>query len=42
TPSCEDAAIAECVCAQDSFCCNVSWDELCVAEVETLACGTCN
>ncbi|MDC0723630.1 hypothetical protein [Nannocystis bainbridge] len=41
TPSCEDPAISACVCAQDPFCCNVEWDELCVSEVETLGCGMC-
>ena len=41
TPSCDDAAVSECVCAEDPFCCAVEWDGLCVAEVETLGCGTC-
>jgi hypothetical protein len=41
TPSCDDAAVAECVCAQNDLCCTTSWDEQCVAQVETLGCGTC-
>lgn len=42
TPSCDDQAIADCVCAQDDFCCNFEWDGLCVAEVEMFGCGMCN
>ncbi|MBZ5714860.1 hypothetical protein [Nannocystis pusilla] len=41
TPECDDAAITQCVCAQDPFCCDVQWDQLCVAEVESLGCGMC-
>lgn len=29
------------MCAVDSFCCNVSWDDLCVNQVETVAGGSC-
>jgi hypothetical protein len=42
TPSCDDQTIADCVCAQDDFCCNFEWDGLCVAEVEMFGCGMCN
>ncbi|MFY0534373.1 hypothetical protein [Nannocystis pusilla] len=41
SPSCDDAAVSACVCAEDPFCCSVEWDGLCVSEVETLGCGTC-
>jgi hypothetical protein len=30
TPGCSVAQIQQCVCAFDSFCCNFSWDSLCV------------
>jgi hypothetical protein len=42
TPSCDDQMIADCVCAQDDFCCTTEWDGLCVAEVEMFGCGMCN
>ena len=29
---CSDKAVTKCVCAMDSFCCEVSWDSLCVDE----------
>jgi hypothetical protein len=38
---CADAAIAACVCAQDSFCCDNSWDGTCVQLIESLGCGAC-
>lgn len=38
---CPDAAVSECVCAIDPFCCDVLWDETCVALVEENECGTC-
>ncbi|HVO22890.1 MAG TPA: hypothetical protein VMW56_04610 [Candidatus Margulisiibacteriota bacterium] len=31
-PNCGNAACAACVCASDSYCCNVRWDDLCVTE----------
>lgn len=37
SPNCLDPCIAQ-VCAQDSFCCNNSWDSLCEEQVRTL-CG---
>ncbi|MCB9583672.1 MAG: DUF4215 domain-containing protein [Polyangiaceae bacterium] len=40
-PSCLDPQIAQCVCATDGFCCQVSWDSLCVSEVDSLGCGSC-
>ncbi len=30
-----------CVCATDNFCCEQSWDQLCVEEVTSLGCGSC-
>lgn len=40
-PSCGDRAIAECVCAEDSFCCDEQWDGQCAQLVEALGCGMC-
>ena len=40
-PGCEDDEIAECVCSQDPFCCEVVWDQACVIEVEAFECGMC-
>jgi hypothetical protein len=41
TAGCSDSAIASCVCAVDPFCCSTMWDAQCVAEVESLGCGSC-
>jgi hypothetical protein len=41
TPGCLDAAIAACVCADDAFCCETEWDDVCVDEVSDLGCGQC-
>lgn len=41
-PGCSDAGIARCVCAIDPYCCDVEWDEICVAQVASLGCGTCD
>jgi len=35
---CEDPAVAACVCAQDPYCCDVAWDEICVAETAEFDC----
>jgi hypothetical protein len=40
-PGCLEAQIMDCVCAQDSFCCENSWDNLCVEHVEDYGCGEC-
>jgi len=42
TPSCSDAACCEAVCAVDSFCCDIEWDDLCAERAADLcdACGT--
>lgn len=36
-PQCEDAAVTECTCGIDPYCCNQFWDEYCVA----IASGSC-
>jgi len=38
---CADSAVSACVCAQDPYCCSTEWDAQCVAEVESLGCGSC-
>jgi len=40
-PGCADDDVEECVCAADPYCCATAWDSLCVGEVESLDCGTC-
>lgn len=40
-PGCVDGEIQVCVCALDAFCCESSWDDICVAEVEEYGCGDC-
>ncbi|GJM25741.1 MAG: hypothetical protein DHS20C16_21560 [Phycisphaerae bacterium] len=39
---CSDPTISACVCAFDSFCCNVEWDSFCVDQVEGFGCGDCS
>jgi hypothetical protein len=41
TTGCVDTMISDCVCAEDSYCCDVEWDELCVANVDQHGCGMC-
>ncbi|MEQ8850693.1 MAG: hypothetical protein RIB32_02810 [Phycisphaerales bacterium] len=38
---CIDQAVQDCVCAMDPYCCDVEWDEQCVAQVELFGCGDC-
>ncbi|MFM7052712.1 MAG: hypothetical protein ACKOYN_11380, partial [Planctomycetota bacterium] len=38
---CADSAVSACVCAADPYCCSTEWDAQCVAEVESLGCGSC-
>ncbi|MCK4627028.1 MAG: hypothetical protein KAV00_17075, partial [Phycisphaerae bacterium] len=38
---CSNPDIEACVCAEDRYCCQTEWDENCVDEVISLACGTC-
>jgi hypothetical protein len=40
-PGCGDPGVTACVCSQDPFCCQSSWDGLCASEVTQLNCGTC-
>ncbi len=39
-PYCNDADCCNAVCAVDSFCCNVSWDSVCVGEAGPI-CASC-
>lgn len=41
TPGCEDPGITACVCETDFYCCDSSWDIMCVKEVEQYGCGEC-
>lgn len=38
---CSDATIQACVCQNDPRCCSEKWDDVCVALVGGLGCGTC-
>lgn len=38
---CADDGVESCVCTVDPYCCEVSWDELCVNHVEDALCGGC-
>jgi hypothetical protein len=40
-PGCADATVEMCVCEADAYCCEMSWDEDCVAMVDELGCGDC-
>jgi hypothetical protein len=42
TAGCDTGGCATKVCAADSFCCNVSWDSLCVNEVTSVCAKSCN
>jgi len=39
---CLDPVIESCVCAIDSYCCDVEWDRLCALRVEEDGCGSCD
>lgn len=39
---CEDDAVEACVCAEDDYCCEGSWDQGCVNVVIDRACGSCS
>lgn len=41
-PGCDDPVVRDCVCAIDPFCCEVAWDEQCIALVDSLGCGQCS
>ncbi len=36
---CEDPVCQDCVCANDSFCCETAWDTLCANQANTAPCG---
>ncbi|MEZ4265503.1 MAG: MopE-related protein [Myxococcota bacterium] len=38
---CTNSTIQACVCAGDSYCCNVAWDNTCVTRVAAFGCSTC-
>lgn len=38
---CNDNDTMLCVCEADLFCCGWGWDQMCVDQVESLGCGTC-
>lgn len=38
---CIDRQIAACVCEHDPYCCDVSWDDVCVGDVALNDCGSC-
>jgi hypothetical protein len=33
--------VQNCVCMQDAYCCQTTWDQQCVNEVTSFGCGTC-
>jgi hypothetical protein len=44
TPGCDDGTCCDLVCSADPFCCDSSWDSICVGEAEDLCgdvCPTC-
>jgi hypothetical protein len=43
-PGCNDPVVESCVCAADPFCCDPQelWDALCVSQVDSFGCGTCD
>ncbi|MEX1366891.1 MAG: hypothetical protein AB1Z98_27435 [Nannocystaceae bacterium] len=40
-PGCSDAAVQDCVCLQDPYCCDTAWDATCVDQVGGFGCGDC-
>ncbi|MBM4397278.1 MAG: hypothetical protein FJ087_16530 [Deltaproteobacteria bacterium] len=41
-PGCEaDAAVEECVCAADPYCCETEWDTVCAGLIQDERCGVC-
>ena len=41
SPGCDDEPGEDCVCAMDPYCCNVTWDGICVDEYMDMCGGTC-
>lgn len=42
TPACDPAGCATKICAVDPYCCNTSWDSLCVGKVASVCGNNCN
>lgn len=40
-PGCLDSNVQNCVCANDPYCCEQTWDAACVAQVSINRCGSC-
>ena len=40
-PTCEVSTVSQCVCAIDPFCCNNSWDGICVNEAKNNCGAVC-
>jgi hypothetical protein len=40
-PGCVDDMVAQCVCAEDPYCCEMEWNEECIFLVDALGCGFC-
>ena len=38
---CDEAVVQACVCEEDDYCCDIAWDEQCVAQVREFGCGMC-
>ena len=38
---CDVMEINDCVCGEDPVCCEMTWDMICVMEVNDFGCGTC-
>lgn len=38
-PGCPDSGVEACVCAQDPYCCDTAWDEVCVNTASYSDCG---
>jgi len=38
---CGDASVEACVCAAESFCCDVEWDVVCTVQTVLLGCAKC-
>ncbi|MEM6994373.1 MAG: hypothetical protein AAF721_27915 [Myxococcota bacterium] len=42
SPGCDDDEIEECTCAQDPFCCDMSWDDKCVGIAASVCRAGCD
>ncbi len=41
TPGCNDYEIESCVCAENPWCCEMKWDDVCVQMISVMECGEC-